>query len=266
LEPDSKTNEDEEAYCRLVGSLGVSPYEEHDAIDKILGRLAKFAPEDVMSDMCQASDDASLTAVADVVEKAYEALPQSAEINIKQLMEVRLPDDHSPHAWRWGKEAASQVRRDFGISESAPDSGAMFLDALNLEAGPATSEGTTGAASRVSGILNRHEEVMKLAIVEQSVPQRRFSASRAAFIAWSARRDGSRLVTGARTREQQASRAFAAEMLAPIRFIRQRTGGSRTISSYRIADLAEELNVSPAVVKWQAQNDRIQILDSSNFM
>src|SRR5205085_5467777 len=139
------------------------------------------------------------------------------------------------------------------------------LDVLNLAAA-ATTEASTGVASRVSGLLDRHEELMKLAIVEQSPQQQRFSASRAAFIAWSARQDGSRLVTGARTREQQASRAFAAEMLAPIQFIRRRTGGSRTISSYRIADLAEELNVSPAVVKWQAQNDRIQILDSSNFM
>jgi hypothetical protein len=262
------TSSDEEMYCRLVGSLGVSPYEEHETIDSILFRFAKkMDAEDIVSDMCQASDDTSLSTVADVVEKAYDALPQSAEINIHQLLGIRLPTDHSAQAWRWGKEAAAQVRREFSIPEASPDGGTRFLDALNLESGPATlASATANSSARVSGLLSRHDEVMQIAIVDQTIPQRRFSASRAAFIGWAARRDGSRLVTGARTREQQASRAFAAEILAPIKYIRRRTSGARAISGYRIAELAEELNVSPAVVKYQAQNDKINILDSSNFM
>src|SRR5258706_3577315 len=90
------TTNDEEAYCRLIGSLGISPYEEHDSIDRILDRFSKFAAEEVMSDMCQASDDTSLTVVADVVEKAYEDLPQSVDINIKKLMHVLVTDDPYP--------------------------------------------------------------------------------------------------------------------------------------------------------------------------
>jgi hypothetical protein len=74
-----------------------------------------------------------------------------------------------------------------------------------------------------------------------------------------AAQDASRLVTRARTREQQASRAFAAEMVAPIGYIRRRGGGQGALSSSRVEELARELQVSTQVVMYQAQNNRISV-------
>jgi hypothetical protein len=80
-----------------------------------------------------------------------------------------------------------------------------------------------------------------------------------AFLGWSSGSRASRLITSARTREQQGCRAFAAELLAPSDYIQRRAGGS-AISMFRIEEIAADLEVSPAVVKWQAQNNKLHAL------
>jgi hypothetical protein len=102
---------------------------------------------------------------------------------------------------------------------------------------------------------------MKVALGEPREAQRRFTAARATFLGWIEGDKAKRFVTGARTRSQQASRAFAAELLAPISYIQSRTGG-RTISTYRIDEIADDLHVSPAVVRYQAQNNRMHVAEN----
>jgi hypothetical protein len=103
-------------------------------------------------------------------------------------------------------------------------------------------------------------EMRAFAVVGDSERHRRFAAARAAFVAWMAPDKSSRLITRARTRDQQASRAFAGEMLAPIGYIRKRVGGGHLpVSSYRIEEIADELNISPLVVQYQARNNRIGV-------
>jgi hypothetical protein len=256
----------EELYCRLVGSLGLSPYEENAPVSDLLDHLSDMLPESVLIDLCQASDEVTLPRVSSLVNKIRETLASASPIDIHSLADVPMPSDHTPYAWRWGKEAASVARREFGIDEIDPRGGSEFFERLSLNPAIAASPNEASAANRVSGALAREGSVIRVALPDQPIPQRRFATARAAFLGWSAHGDASRLVTNARTRDQQASRAFAAELLAPIKYIRGRIGGGNSVSSFRITDIAEELNVSSAVVKWQAQNNRIHILDSSNFM
>jgi hypothetical protein len=97
-----------------------------------------------------------------------------------------------------------------------------------------------------------------MALIEQTeTPRRRFAGARAAFLAWSGRHNSSRLLTDARTRDQQASRAFAAEILAPISYIRAKAYHGETLSNYQVGELAYELRVSPAVIENQARSHRI---------
>jgi|ERR1700730_1967885 hypothetical protein len=101
---------------------------------------------------------------------------------------------------------------------------------------------------------------MRIALDEPQLPQRRFAAARAAFLGWTCSGPRcSRLITGARTRDQQMSRAFAAELLAPIDYIRKYAEVG--LSSFRMDEIASELGVSATVIRYQALNNRLQVVD-----
>jgi hypothetical protein len=255
-----RTNPDEEAYCRLVGSLGLSPYEEHPEVDRKLNDFSGRFPAAVVADLCQASDEKNFTPVVDLTERIFEILPKSEPVHIEVLADIELPSDHQAQAWRWGKEAARVARSALSISSTDPQGADAFFEKLKLGGRSIAPSGRdTNTAIIVSGAYDRQDNEMQLVLSEQEEPRRRFAASRAAFLAWAKPAKGARLVTGARTRDQAASRAFAAELLAPIDYLRRRAGSTKTLSTFQINDLAADLNVSPWVVKYQAQNNRLHI-------
>ena len=75
------------------------------------------------------------------------------------------------------------------------------------------------------------------------------------------REAGRRLVTEAHTREQRASRAFAAEFLAPAAGLSQHLGGR--VSSREIDELAHHYGISALVIGHQIQNHRIAWISDS---
>ena len=71
-------------------------------------------------------------------------------------------------------------------------------------------------------------------------------------------------MTAAITRPQQASRAFAAELLAPQAFIRTRAA-NRLLSDPAIQDIAQLLDAPAGAVKYQAQNAHIRVVASHGW-
>ena len=69
-------------------------------------------------------------------------------------------------------------------------------------------------------------------------------------------------MTEARTRDQQAGRAFAAEILAPISFIKSKAY-ERVLSLHGVRELASELGVTPAVIVNQAKSNGLYVQGSS---
>jgi hypothetical protein len=250
----------QEEYCKLIGSLGISPYDENAKIDTILESLSDNLDPKILSDLFQAADVASLGKSSELAARLYQALPNASELNIETLTEINLPEDKTPHAWRWGVDATSNVRARMGITNADPQGGSAFFDRLGIDVGNlSTVVRGESAEGLIAAGLQRNDGNARFAIVGDSERHRRFAAARAAFMAWTTPEKSSRLITRARTRDQQASRAFAAEMLAPIGYIRKRAGGGHPISSYRIDDIADELNVSPQVVAYQARNNGIGV-------
>lgn len=69
------------------------------------------------------------------------------------------------------------------------------------------------------------------------------------------------LVTASSDPDQQESRTFAAELLAPADFLRRRLT-SRFVDRDDIARLAAELVVSPMLIEHQLRNHRVaEIID-----
>lgn len=254
------TTVDQEGYCRLIGSLGLSPYDEHQGIDELLDLLSdKLKDERLLADLFQASDVSNLKDASEVAKRFFETLPTAKEVSLAALSGIEVPEDYRFHAWRRGVDAATDVRTAFGIAKFDPKGGEAFFETLGLDPSEAPAvDADNAVAGQVSAAFARNHEAMRLVLAGDSDPHRRFAAARAAFLAWCTGADSARLITRAKTRDQQASRAFAAEMLAPIGYIKRRVGAN-TISTYRIDEIAAELNVSPQVVYYQAQNNQIGI-------
>ncbi len=108
-----------------------------------------------------------------------------------------------------------------------------------------------------------HEGFPRLVVKEsRREASRRFRLARALFFLPSADAPATlRLVTGAYTWDQRASRAFAAELLAPAAALRSLVGDN--ISTEQIDDLATDFNVSSSVIEHQIANHRIGWIEAT---
>jgi hypothetical protein len=261
------TDPDAEEYCRLVGALGLSPYEEHEDIDRIIDVFPAQTPVSILNDLFQASDDSNLSLLANATERLLDQLPKAPEIDIKPLADIPVPEWSGSAPWQWGKAAARKVRTNFGINSQDPRGGHAFFDKMGIDASSRDGSYLSDfelTVARLSGGVTRSNGTMQIALSERDLARRRFAAARGAFLGWSSEAPSSHLVTTARTRIQQASRAFAAELLAPFDYIRSQAGGS-AVSTFRLEEIARDLDVTPAVVKWQAQNNKLHVVDFASW-
>lgn len=253
------TSDEEAAYCRLVGALGLNPYEANSKIDATLESVATILPADVLLDLCQASDEQSFPLMARLSAELFASLDDAQSFDAAPLDTIDLPaDTGDAAAAKWGVAASQRLRQKLGVTSSDPNSGAEMFGVLGID--PTLGVRTDSGAdfSKIMAALKKDgRSQIRLGLAEESIEQRKFSAARAVFLAWEGKRTGKpRFVTNAKTRDQQASRAFAAEMLAPIAFIREQISGGGAVSAFALDKIAQELEVSPWVVRWQAAHDR----------
>ena len=85
------------------------------------------------------------------------------------------------------------------------------------------------------------------------------AAGRAAFFFWTGHSEDRRLITDAATRDQQASRAFAAELLIPQAYLRSKAEANK-LRWDQVHSIAEHAVVSLDVIKHQALNCGLQLV------
>ena len=248
-----------EEYCRLIGALGLSPYDDHPNIDSVLDRLCDRLSAALVKDLCEAADGTTFSALAELTLGLAEQLGATPQTGLGELLDIELPSDHEPFAYQWGLAGARQVRQKFHISNADPQGGQQFLATLGLDRVQSLSR----HAERISGGLRRADDRLQLLVFDDLPPQQRFTTARAAFLAW-AGSSGEHLVTSAITRDQQASRAFAAELLAPTAFIRTKAA-NRVLSDHAIAEIAQSLGAPAGAVRYQARHAGIHVVGSRGW-
>jgi hypothetical protein len=256
------TSSDDELYCRLIGSMGLSPYVEHSAIDEVLDRIASQVTGSVLKDLCDAATLSSFARAAEFTKRISEALDKSSSIEIEPVLRAKRPDDNVRQAYDWGYNAASEARKALGISHDKPDGRLEFFRKLGFD--PKISSDIGSPISNIFPIqaaVSRAHKTMKLAL--SSGTDKEFSAARASFLAWLSNDNGSRLVTTARTREQRASRAFGAELLAPAEFLKKRLGRELDVSPFTLDKVSDEIGVASTIVRLQARNNGYRILEAA---
>jgi len=253
----SEINENESQFCRYAGALGLMPDEVSDQTAASLEKLLPILGDRLLMDLCLVGSAGNFDAMAQIAEKAHTDLSTVPIADITALDGVPVPaDNFNVDAWHRGKRAAAQIRNKFGISETDPHGAARIFERLNIN--PAAGS-NIGGESPVSGVVSREGKAARLVLLQPVQVHRRFAAARGVFAAWTSDGNESRFLTSAVTRDQQANRAFAAELTTPIAFLRKNAKRSK-LRQDQVFDLAAELEIGADVVSKQALNNGLQVV------
>lgn len=260
------TSKEEEVYCRMVGALGISPYLSHPDVDEVLEKVTGKISETMLADLCDATNMGNLERAADAANGISASLAVAEDIAVNGLLAAQRPSDNAPRAYEWGYRATDVARSALGIAHNDPRGSIAFFEKLDFDPSAGIEEGKGAEAAApaiISGGVERHDDKMRVALSGSNRAHRKFAAARAAFLAWSRGKASSRLVTTARTRDQQASRAFAAELLAPAKFLRKRLGDRAEVSPFTLDKISEEIGVASTVVRHQATNHGYYVAEAA---
>jgi hypothetical protein len=254
------TSEDEKQFCELMGALGLSPYVGHNHAEAALeAAMGELGPRFLM-DLCLVSTPENLRAATVMAKAAHREAPNVQVSTLEPLNAIQPPPDaDSLPAWRRGTQAAKRARDKLGIDERDPNGANFFFEMLHVSSARSNVQPNAGLGTSIVGAVEREDQEARIVLIQESETQRRFAAARGTYAAWCAMSPKeSRLLTSAVTRDQQASRAFAAEMTAPLAYIRKVIRGRR-LSSNHVFDIASDLNIGPDVVWKQALNNGLDI-------
>jgi hypothetical protein len=176
--------------------------------------LPKFG-ERLLMDLCLVAPAESFDAMAGAAEIAFDGINKVQVSTLEPLLAVPLPSDNfAVEAWQRGVRAAKQTRNRFGIKDTDAAGATQVFERLRVDT--ARHGDNTAMEGSLPGAVARNDGEARIALLQPVPVQRRFAAARAIFTAWTAGLQESRFLTSAVTRDQQASRAFAAELAAEL--------------------------------------------------
>jgi hypothetical protein len=251
---------DEELFCRFAGALGLDPHDVSDTTAALLDRLLERLGERLLMDLCLVAPATSFEAIAGAAEAAFLGINTVDAADIQPLLQMPTPSDNfAVPAWRRGVQAAKRLRSKMGVEETDSSGASRVFERLGLH----TDRYGEHFANEVSltGAVARSDDEARVALLQPMLTQRRFAAARAIFTAWTSDQHEMRFLTSAVTRDQQASRAFAAELTAPYALLRKRSKHS-LLTQDQVFDLAAELQIGADVVSKQALNNGLQVTAS----
>lgn len=250
-----RTDSDEAIFCALAGSLGVDPYSVSEDTAAAINEIFDLLGPAAALDFCMASAESDIAENRAIVGAVAKKLNGEHDVTLAPLRNVRVPQDTlaRPGWWR-GKTAAMWVRDSLDIKFSDPSGADKFFDKLKIGTSPALFQNVDRIV--FSGAVDRVDENANIVLVQGQDEARRFAACRAVFLAKDSEPTSRRVVTDTVTRDQQASRAFAAEMLVPSDYLKSLSEGGH-ISRETINHVAHERRASVDAVRWQAVNNHL---------
>lgn len=248
---DSIANPEERTYCITAGRLGLDPY---DPDNPNLTPFSRGISSHLFGDICEAARADELGETSQWIREKEKLLRKFPKVPISHYGPAPKID-LSIKPWEEGYKAADTLRTVLGLTPEKPErtikllfDGALDKDLSVLPDGPSSIEALT---RRASG----H---MQVGVQKRLPRQRRFHACRAAYLAWHCKEGQEAGITVAKTRSQQASRAFAAELLAPAELLRERAG-QHGLTPDDIGAIASEFRCPEWVLIHQAENHRIPL-------
>ena len=237
---------DERQFAQACGRLGLDPFSLSDSLADEIEQLEHRVPSELLDDFLATADPHGLQQAAAWVEAArsrlHAAKPVALDLGRQPI------DDRRP--WLTGYAAARDVRRHLGLG---PTETIELDDFVGLDRLDQPAEGLRGLAGRVDGgvglvVPGRHG----------GTTATRFSQAWALGLTTLAGRHLALLDPSQRA-VPRASRAFAAELLAPAEGVERLLEDEPEPGERAFELIADRFGASPTLVAHQYQN---QILAS----
>ncbi|MGF1647430.1 MAG: ImmA/IrrE family metallo-endopeptidase [Kineosporiaceae bacterium] len=244
-------DDEERGFALAAARLGIDPYDVSEPVAQALVSASQELTPDLLDDVLTAAEPSGLRDLVTWVTGTVPGPGSTTAAAVGDLDRWRAGVTSSirrapgPAPWARGFAAAQSVRPDLEPHPSSP----VGLDDV-VETLPRPFP------HRSIDAVGNEADVVRLVVPEgRSGRGLRFSQARALYRALTTGRDRPFALTSARTGVQQAERAFAAELLAPITGIRDRVPGPLTaVTDDDVDRLADAFEVSALVIRHQIDN------------
>jgi hypothetical protein len=243
---------DEQQLCMRLGQFGLDPYGSDltDSVEAVLD--STDLPEQLLSDLVPATNPARFSVDLTDLREMLSLLPDTGS-TAPQAVHPEM--ESSPHflPYRAGYARAEVLRKQLGIDAGGP---LHDLDsAVRTAVGAMETFKAPHKPGRAVEAVVLRNGTRAVALEERSPSRQRFLMARALHHSMFVPMGPSslRLVTRANDWQQAASRAFAAELLAPAAAISARLRDPVDRES-ATASLAKEFGVSEWVINHQVEN------------
>lgn len=250
---------EEREFCELLGSLGMSPDDASEALYSAIEKLNDALGFRALRDLCLAATPDDIPASVSHIEAVTQALAKGPDAALEPLLGVELPpENYGSPSWRRGRIAAERVRKHLGVDVKNANAADILFERMKVDPSIQTNI-SMNSSTPFSGAVAREDGHAKIALLQPDRLPRRFAAARVAYLAWVSESKSRRLVTNAVTRDQQASRSFAAEILVPQAYLRSLAGSKNELHPDQVREAARSRKVMPDVAFKQANNAGIRV-------
>lgn len=269
----TQATEQERKLCERSARLGVDPFDPDELTDEFVDALSGSTSDfgaPLRDDFLDAERPRTLQRDAEWVHRAKSLAADAGSADHHEFDPSGSPEAMpAPQGKRvasahdLGYACATTLRRRLSPADGHEPIGEMNEVLVRLGWARSPSRTAPRAEGPLEAALERSDDGASVAIVSDTDHfGNRFRLARAIFLRHFGRsRTGRRLVTGAYTREQRASRAFAAEFLAPAQGLSRQVG--ETVSRGEVDELAHHYGVSPLAISHQIQNHQLAWLSDS---
>ena len=254
---------DERELCTWSARLGLDPYDPDELTDQremLLKESVSCLEGELRDDLLDAARADALPTDARWIDAAHDI---ALESGLSAANEPALAHRESRStAHETGYECARTLRGLLGANGGPVDDMRSIMRALGWAQEPLLTTDSK-PTSPLDAMLDRSASGAPVVVSYQDggVESERFRLARSLFFCHFTAASGRRLVTAAHTWEQRASRAFAAEFLAPACALAKHIRGPVSFSD--VDELGNEYRVSPLVIEHQIDNHRLGSLTDS---
>ena len=243
---------EERGWCTNAGRLGLDPY-SGDTPD--LSQLSAGMHEQLFADVCEAGNPTDINRTCDWVRATTARFRSISPISIRAFGGAPFRDLNQP-GWMNGRDGVTLLHERLRLPLDPKQALEGIFDGADQAAEYRANDSAAGEVEGVGRRTNGRE--LKTVVPARSVLQQRFRMCRTAYLAWRAGSEGEFAATPADTWRQQASRAFAAELLAPAQLLKGRYGKTG-LNRHAVERLASEWLCPPQIIVHQAKNNGIEV-------
>lgn len=238
---------DENAFAAAAARTGRDPFDLPDEDADFIVQMSTELDDDVLAEFLDAADPDALTEAwrwMEMAQKLFE--PATSAMADSQRARERVIAPAADRPWEAGYAAARQARRDLKLTDRE------IIDADELVVSHTVAEPSGG----LLGLVSAEADVVSLVLPETSATSttsRRFFQARALGLTMLSSRTLF-CMTPTVTALAAASRAFAAELLAPSDGIAEYLDVLPTVNDDAFEAIAARFGVSSLVVQHQYEN------------